>query len=283
MIDYNNIPLPGLYADIPAQDYHSWFAASNSLLSEMLVTPAHCKIAMDRVSEPTPAMTFGSAVHAAILEPSLFETTWGSLPPDLDGRTKEGKAQKAALLETYGDRLLSDDSMQKLRNIVKTVRAHPSAAYLLDSASAHEISAVWRSGQADVLCKARFDSYCRELGIICDLKTTDDVSTAALERSIFNFGYHRQSAHYLEAAQVLDLNLDKFVFIFVEKSEPHSVRVLELHADAILAGRAQLDRTLIKWKSCLASGIYPGYSDQIEVINLPSYAINQINNEAVND
>ncbi len=65
------------FINISADEYHAdKTAVGHSALVRMLRSPAHFAEYINEKIEPTQAMQFGTAVHAAILEPWLFETTY---------------------------------------------------------------------------------------------------------------------------------------------------------------------------------------------------------------
>ncbi|MDD5297379.1 MAG: PD-(D/E)XK nuclease-like domain-containing protein [Rhodocyclaceae bacterium] len=63
-----NTMVPGL----PAEQYHGDMAVGHSGLVRIMRSPAHFQEYVSNPPVPTPAMAFGTAVHAAILEPKEF-------------------------------------------------------------------------------------------------------------------------------------------------------------------------------------------------------------------
>ena len=84
-------PKPGVYRDVPPDEYHRWEAASNSALGHLMKTPAHMKTYMAADYKETDALLLGRAIHAAVLEPERFEEEYGVFPGDMDRRNKKGK------------------------------------------------------------------------------------------------------------------------------------------------------------------------------------------------
>src|SRR5690606_26886762 len=85
------VPEPGLYPDVPADVYHRWPAASQTVLKIMRDrSPAHARQYMLTPPEPTPAMVLGAAIHAAILQPDVFARQYVRAP-ELDRRTRAGR------------------------------------------------------------------------------------------------------------------------------------------------------------------------------------------------
>ena len=67
-------------------------------------------------SKPTPAMRIGSAFHALILEPDVFENEFIYKPEILNARSKDGKEWKARQ-EEAGKTVLNEDDKEQLEEI----------------------------------------------------------------------------------------------------------------------------------------------------------------------
>ena len=75
--------------------YHSLKAISPSQIKILARSPLHYYdkfLAEDREKpEPTPAMLRGTALHTAVLEPELWDSTIAVPPHSFDRRTKAGR------------------------------------------------------------------------------------------------------------------------------------------------------------------------------------------------
>ena len=67
---------PGLYLDLPNDDYHSGPGVNKGLLDVVARSPLHAKFVLETANEdrpePTPAMQLGTALHTLVLEPEAF-------------------------------------------------------------------------------------------------------------------------------------------------------------------------------------------------------------------
>lgn len=256
---------PGLHPDIPAADYHAWDACSFSRLNILRTkTAAHLKEAMDHPPPQTDAMRFGSAVHTAVLQPELFERQWAVKQPRSEGFMAHNKA----LIE-QGFGLLSEAEWEACGRMRDAVRNHPTAVRVLGGEA--ERSAVWTDPETGLLCKARFDDIRRSTCVV-DLKTTTDASPNAFSRSIFNYGYHLQAAHYMAGALALGIEVNHFVIIAVEKDPPYALKVYRIQDDAFWAGEEDRQRLMIEYKRCVKTGQWPSYPVEPEDISLPPWA-----------
>lgn len=108
--------------------------------------------------------------------------------------------------------------------------------------------------------------------IIPDLKTCESGEPGGLDRVIYNHGYHIQAAWYTRGATRLGLaDRVAFVWVFVEKIPPHIVTVAQPTEAAMRIGAIQAQQAISTYRSCVESGRWPGYSDDIELIGLPTW------------
>ncbi len=83
------------------------------------------------------------------------------------------------------------------------------------------------------------------------------------------------AAWYLDAVTAL-LEHDParppaFVFVMQEKEPPYVVTVCQLSYGALELGRQRNERALNIYRRCRQTGVWPGYSDDIEEIPLPAW------------
>jgi|TARA_R110000824_G_scaffold361436_1_gene549372 hypothetical protein len=267
---------PGLLFNQSAEEYHADMGASASRLNRMFKkSPAHMRHDLENPKEPTQAMVIGTATHSAILEPDLFEKEWGRIPVG-DGRSKEIKEAKANLVSEFGrDNILKAEVYDGIVGMRESVLGHARAADLLSEANT-EVSSYWTDEKTGVQCKARIDAMpCQDSGwgyCLVDIKTTADASAREFQRSVYNFGYHRQAAHYLASTADKVFGRDRFIFIVVERDSPHCVAVYELDSDALALARAELDDLLGTWGECEVDGGWPSYPEDIQELSLPGWA-----------
>lgn len=265
---------PGLYPDIHADIYRAWPFAAQSILKVLRdKSPAHAKQQLDNPPESTPALRLGAAVHTAVLQPELFHQEY-IRAPEGDRRTKEVKEVWQSLKESHPNAtILSGYEWEQCMAIRNAVASHPTARRLLDGQS--ELSAVWKDPDTGVMCKGRFDMV-SQIGVITDLKTTVDASPSSFTRSVYNYGYYIQAAHYLSGAQELGIDAKFFTIIAVEKTPPYCVAVYHIRSDAIAAGEDELRPLLELYARCQETGVWPGYPNEAVEIDLPPYAYYQI-------
>jgi len=265
---------PGIYPDIPAEVYHrkELGVVNKGALDRLALTPAHYKAWTDGADQPeTPALVFGSALHALVLEPGLFAKEWALRPDFGDLRTKKAReARDVWTSEHPGVRTIAAEDWTKLHAMRDAVMRHPVAGKFMEGGQSEQ-TLIWTDPRTGLLCKARVDKSRPDLGIFGDLKSTDDASPQGFSRSIARYRYHVQDAHYTAGGDVLGIG-DRFVFVAVEKAEPYCVGVYMLDNESALRGDELRAREMDTLNDCLRTDTWPGYADEVTTLALPNWA-----------
>ena len=257
--------------------YHAHTAVSKSHLDLVAKSPLHFwsrYLDPNRVvPEPTPAMAIGSAVHTHVLELDQWDAQYVVAPAGMDRRTKVGKAEWEVFQTAIGTRtVISREDADLVMRIGRSVLSHPAAAYLLGLPGKAETTHMWVDEATGLQCKCRPDWLLDDGSMIVDLKTTEDASPRGFQKSIAQWRYHCQASWYLDGLQhATGKRPEQFVFIAVEKKPPYACAVYVADQQMIEIGRETARRDLDKLNLCKAADYWPGYSDQLEVINLPPW------------
>jgi len=264
---------PGVYDDMPAEQYHALEALSSSGIKKLLRSPAHYLVERTKRNEPTEAMRIGTAVHTLILEPHREAEVIEM--PAFNARTAAGRADRDAwLAEHAGAQAFDAETLGRIRAAVAAVRAHPGAALLL-SDGRPEVSLLWHDATLGAPCKARAD-FLRADGGMVDVKTTADASPAGFRRAIGSFLYHVQAAWYFNGAEhLLNATPPYWCFVCVETDPPFGVAVYSLDSASIRAGGALCARALRTYAECIGADRWPAYVETIEPISAPRWALIQ--------
>lgn len=270
--DAASLTQAGLIPGIPIETYHSGLGVSKSQLDQLAKSPAHYLASLTTPRKETAAMRIGSLFHGLVLEPERVKI---AVAPACDKRTKDGKAAwEAFCLENAGAEIVTAEEGEMLTGMVASVRAHPAANALLSGPGVAEGSAYWVDEQSGELCRCRPDFYRQDLGIIVDLKSTEDASPEGFARSIAKYGYHRQNAMYVDGVEASTGDFVKgFVFVVTEKSAPYCTAVYSLDMQGVEIGRDQYKRLLLDLADCKVAKKFPGYSDRIETLSLPAWEV----------
>lgn len=283
-------PIPaGLYLHESEASYHGDRdgVLSCSAMKQLLRSPAHYRAwaESDMDSGQTEAQRFGKAFHCALLEPERFARDYYVLPADaprkptvtqINAKAPSEDTKKAvaywSALDQDGRTILSPADMDKIHAMLASVQAHPWAKLLVQGGHG-EVTLRWTDEATGLRCKARADYY-REAPkrYVLDVKTTSDASPDAFAKTVHNFGYHLQHAHYADGFRTLGLPLDGFYLLAIETEPPYVCQPYYLDAEAEGKGFALRTRAAALLKRCMETGHFPGYSDDISPIRLPAWA-----------
>jgi exodeoxyribonuclease VIII len=252
-----------------SETYHSRREISKHGLDLISRAPALFKYRQDNPQEQTPAMRFGEIIHTAVLEPDRFAAEYVA-SPKFDRRTKDGKAAYEEFVARAGSkRVITQEEWDSAQAITNKVRTFQPAIPFLDPAGTFEASLFWKQGTVDA--KARIDII-TDMGIVVDLKTCSSAEARAFQRDAMNFRYHVQAAWYLNACQQVGIEADSFLFICVEKEPPYLCSVFAMDKAFIDLGQRAYEADLAKYLECMESGVWPEYSNEIQLVSPPAWA-----------
>ena len=266
----------GFHPDLPFPDYLALDRLSPSGAKVLTRSPAHYRHHRDHPPAETPALRIGKAVHSLALEGRAAYEAAFAVEPKADGRTKEGKAIKAAFAESAeGKTIITASEAELVESMAGAILAHPLAPALLADGTP-ELSMLWDDPETGCPCKGRMDLARLEAGAILDLKTTLDASPAAFARSVVSFGYATQAGAYMSGAVVLGADVTDFIIVAVEKSAPFAVGIYRLPDAALELGRRRWREACALYVQCLESGRWPGYPETITELALPNWAMSEL-------
>ena len=268
---------PGIYPDIPFDDYRAIDAASSHALSTLLdKSPAHLH-GMER--KPSAAMELGRLAHLLILEPERDEAEI-VVSPECDRRTKAGKETwEAFQAESAGLTVVTRDQYLTANAIRESVLRH-SLARLLFAQGQAELTLIADDPDSGARCKGRLDWLPTGHDLLVDLKTCQSAAPADVARDAGKYRYFQQASFYSHLWHLITGERRPFLFVFVESAPPYDVAVYELDEDALDAGERRFREALAIWVECQASGVWPGYlwdrganAHRIETLSLPRWAL----------
>lgn len=281
------IKTPGFYS-LSAETYHSDPCESPSLSSGLARTllshsPLHAyheHPKMGAVSrDATPAMDFGSLVHALVLgQGPKFAVT----DEFEDWRKKAAQEFKAQAIEDGKIPMLSKD-FDRAAEAAKAVRKQLDSFDTTRGVFVHghnELTAVWQE-ESGVWCRAMFDNIvCNGPNVaIWDLKTSTDANPANLGQKCFSMGYHIQDAFYTRGVETLipeAAGRIDFILVFVETKFPFATSMIQVDEAGRTLGRQQVERALDRWRKCLKADVWPGYPEYIVEVQTPVWALGRM-------
>src|SRR5882724_379572 len=242
---------PGVY-DMPDHEYHDDPVPGGSLSSSgaRKLLPPYCPARFhyerDNPPESSPEFEFGKAAHRVVL----------GAGPDVA--------------------VVNAEDWHRVNEMAGALARHPVAGKLFNPACGKaEQSLFWVDDRSGVWRRARLD-WLPDPGtgrlVLVDYKTCGSASPESLQRAVYNYGYHQQASWYLDGARALGMDQHPvFLFVFQEKTAPYLVTVVQPDTDMLRVGARRNIQALDLYRECTATGRWPGYSDEIELVSLPAW------------
>ena len=271
---------PGVHR-ITADQYHADPAAAPSLSSSIArilldQSPLHAWTASPRLNpmwEPTDSKTFdiGRAAHRAILGAG---GDYEAIPAEL--LASNGAASTKAAKEWVEEARARGVTPLKAEEVDRVQTMAGKAERTLSG-----MGITLHHGDSEVVAIAQVDGvWCRMMADnvpedprqpIYDFKTCESAAPEACLKSVLNYGYDVQAAHYLDTWKAATGESRAFRFIFQEKSQPHELCVVEVGQDSLDLARRKIARAREMWGVCLSRNEWPGYPLGVHKIDLPAW------------
>ena len=241
---------------MPANVYHGLDrlnAGKVAAFAQSMVAGEH---ELNRGTEPTMSMRFGTAVHARLLEPADFAARaveYDDIGPG--SNAKYTAAEEANATEGRDEIILAKgwrDQIEAMR--LAAHRNEFAKAVLFGLEGAHkEITILWTEqyrGEA-IRCKARLDYFHAETRQVMDIKTTRDADPMAFEKQIGDLMYHVKGAWYCHAAMRAGLcdSPPDMVWIAMSNNPPYVCQPVKASGDMLDQGMEQMGLGVRRWQA----------------------------------
>ena len=228
------------------------------------------------------------------------------VPDDLKSTTKEGKALYAEIeaagqrpmpesdldwivteaARMHGKDVLPADTTTTVQKMAAIARAHRISRVIFDQMAEFgvaEQSLFARDPASGVMLKVRPDYMLRPCpafphGLIIDGKSTTDASRAGFGRQVWNLDYGIQAALYPRVYQAAlgTAEPPAFLWLAQEKESPMAAAYYAASRAVLAHGNATIDALLPGVAECQASGVWPGYPEDVTALDLPAWAEKQM-------
>ena len=280
---------PGVYYNVPSEEYHACEYESNSHLQPMIRrSPLHYR---EQERKDSPAFQFGRLAHSYLLEPHTLLDSYCVLPDFVKQVNDEAFGGEAGqgyknprgtkrykelcddyLAENAGKQIVTPDDLATVKAMRKRAVENPLAREWLEAVGSVEVSIVWDDPDTGIRCKGRLDKWIPNRNLIIDYKTTD--WPPDFSRAVYQYGYHVQAAFYRDGLKIAAELADApaFGIIAQEKHPPYTCLAARFEPAAIAIGRQQYRDALLRVTECRESGVWPG-PDNPDAWRLPEWAM----------
>lgn len=288
LIEDVKIPGPGVYPGVPDEAYHRdlWTAEpSLSASGSKKLLPPSCpaifRWELDHPPAPKKEFDYGHAAHRMVLGVGADIVSVDAA----DWRTNAAK-EAAKEARAAGAVPLLKHQVEQVEAMAKALREDPIAAKLLKAGSGTpEASLYWRDAETRVLERARIDFLPNDVSsggrlIVVDYKSAESADPKKFARNAYDYGYDIQAAKYVKAVRALELAEEAaFLFVVQQKTAPYLVSVVQLDALAMRIGEHRNRKALRIFADCMTADHWPAWSDDVELVSLPQWAIAEYEKE----
>jgi len=246
------------------QEYNQLPGLRASVIKAGMKSMKHMRWAATETIEPTPAMRWGTLIHAAVLEPKRYAASRAIFAGDKRGKAwtefKDVNAPEWIVTQAENDELIA---MQA------AVLNNPDAARLLADGVAEE--ALWWTGDGYGKAKCRMDWYNGGKHYWLDLKSTSRIDKRSFGTQCAQLGYDLQIGWYNEGFACLQAGAPDVYIIAVESKPPFDVAVYQVPRQVIEYGRARSTDLARKYAACCAAGVWPGVQPDMMPLEMPEW------------
>lgn len=256
------------FVEMSESEYHRMSHISASRLKQMRQSAAYMKWMMDQPNKTTPDMRIGSAVHLLVTEPERRDEI-----VIVDVKTDKTKAfAKALALPENEDRLVvTRNELDRAESLAEKTLANSHIKQILAQGKAEQVL----TGEIDgVDVKCMIDWFIPteyKSAMIIDFKTISK-TPRTLSSHIIEYGYHIQQAWYQKLVRLAGYD-PIFIFIFIFKTEPCEIAIVELDDDFVSYGVEEMERLFDKYKTCKENDDWPlrYNAGTVEKVSLPPW------------
>jgi len=274
---------PGVYPTLSFEDYVRdpvpGGSLSNSEAKHLMKPkgcPARFRWEKDHKRPTKKEFEIGTAAHALVLGtgPVLYELDVENM------RTKKAK-QEAEDARADGMIPLLPHEYRMVLDMAEAIHAHPVANALLSPERGDvEQSLFWRDAPTGVMRRGRLDHLAHPTfsrTILVDYKSCLSADEESCSKALWKFGYAGQAATYTDGAIALGrASTDAaYMIVFQEKSAPYLIHVFEVDAMAMEIARALNREALESYADCIATGRWPGWEGEPDLLGMPAYIESQ--------
>jgi len=258
----SKLKMKGFKLDLPDTEYHSGPGLSSSNIKQIMRSPSHY---VNAVPYDSPTLSFGRMAHTAVMEPHLMDQY------KVLGECCATKGSGAACTNSASAITLDGDQVCGIHGRGKDLVEGVTFAKQEDIDACNAMhDAVWdhcstllppleeavceASGfywTDDVLLKIRPDLLWQNDDgslIVGDLKSCQDARPVPFQRSATKYGYGISAAFYTIVLEAIGFEVDKFVWIAAEKTQPYGVSVYEASDITLVDGAERCRAAIDDWK-----------------------------------
>lgn len=221
-------------------------------------------------TQETPALVFGRLAHCMALTPEAVCSDFTVLP-DIERRSNAGKAEYERFMASATGTVVTAEQWKLAEQLRDALQANSAVRQLLGQGAPEE-PVTWMPDGGELLCKAKFD-YLRQ-GLVIDYKTTTSTRIDEFSRTIARFGYHRQGAWYMDAAEKHHGERPRGTVIIAQNKDlPEDIGIFALDAESLDLGAIQNAHAYDNICGRMRTMDWRSHPAEIQSISLPGWYV----------
>jgi hypothetical protein len=268
---------PGIHYDVPDEVYFALPAMSATVLKAGRRSIAHMRHAMLQPKEQSDAMGLGSLTDTLVLEPEKLHDRFLIVPEFPKLNSNAGKATWADIQKEAAGRIVVDKADRRSAELMRdSLLLHPATSRWLSHEGHAQAVVIWEEPVGDelVLCKAKLDRFVP--GVLkLDLKSTKNAKHWNFAGDAAKLGYLLQAGWYDHGFRMAtgEKEPTPFGLAVVENEPPHLCAAYTIKPADLEVGLETCQRLLAAFTNAQRTGVWPGYSDEVEELEFPPWAL----------
>jgi hypothetical protein len=280
VVEWDGKPVskPGWYRNIPIERYHSAGMCDGPAVSstDLRTCWSHSPAKMFAFWAENPkreertvsnAMLLGGCAHFLLLGEADFRKKYAAQPEEYPDK-KTGEMKKwhmgadhckdwVAFHQAKGFTIVTVKMLDAIVRMAESLRIVTLVKEGLLRGHV-ETSGFFRDQETGIWLKVRPDVVPSDGPDFVDLKTAAEVTTVALQSSIYSYGYNQQAALIAEVCEGFGQPFESFMCLFVETAAPYCARMTPLTDVDLGLGREQNRDCLRRISASIKAGHWPG-------------------------
>jgi len=270
---------PGVYYGMSNEAYHADEAIGSTTVKAISVSPANHYFNKFTGSKSS---HIGSAIHAALLEPYLYDEQY-TLRQDISSRnSKEYKELASKLAPEY---ILIGSEVDTVSWMVWSSQMNDDFMDYMNTKGSSEVSMFAECPETGLMLKCRFDRLSDTLAYPLDVKSCRDASERGFSNAFGQYKYHIQAAFYLYVLKLATgIEYNQFAFFAIENSPPYRNCMYYIGEESLELGYREMYAALDKLVACKENESlkYEGIVLPSNEINVPAYLLdNEYDDEVI--
>jgi len=254
----------GIYFNLSNEEYHADEAIGSTSVKAISISPANLYFNPFRGSK---SAKIGTAVHAALLEPDIFERDFILN----EGITSRASAAFKTLANIHAEEnIFIGSEVETINRMIEASKLNDDFMGYMSTSGRSEVSMFATCPITGLRLKCRFDRLSDTLSYPLDVKTCKDASERGFSQAFGKFFYHVQAAFYLYVLKlVTGRELNQFCFFAQENTAPYRNCMYYIGEESLELGHKTMMESLPILKACI-----DGDTPKTDGIVLPSSEIN---------